>query len=136
GRAAAAPSVTRHPCRAPQSSTCPSSASIASLLAPPPPGRRPPLAPASAAVRRAVRACLAAAPESPAGAAGGANAVNGGNAAGGAPDSAVPGLIVAVSGGADSMALLHACAFFHRRGEIRARAVSVDHGLQAETREG
>ena len=100
-----------------------------------PPRRRPTLDPASAAVRRAVRDCLAAAPESPAGAAGGANAVNGGNAAGGAPDSAVPGLIVAVSGGADSMALLHACAFLHRRGEIRARAVSVDHGLQAETAE-
>ena len=33
------------------------------------------------------------------------------------------------------MALLHACAFLHRRGEIRARAVSVDHGLQAETAE-
>src|SRR5699024_6243998 len=35
----------------------------------------------------------------------------------------------------DSMALLHACAFLHRRGEIRAKAVTVDHGLQAETAE-
>ncbi|RAE31921.1 tRNA(Ile)-lysidine synthetase, partial [Burkholderia multivorans] len=28
------------------------------------------------------------------------------------------------------MALLHACAFLHRRGEVEARAVTVDHGLQ------
>src|SRR5699024_2665786 len=136
GRRASPASTTNRPtCRAPQRSTNPSSGSIASMVDHTPPRRRPTLDPASAAVRRAVRDCLAAAPESPAGAAGGANAVNGGNAAGGAPDSAVPGLIVAVSGGADSMALLHACAFFHRRGEIRARAVSVDHGLQAETAE-
>src|SRR5699024_2627363 len=87
------------------------------------PRRRPTLDPASAAVRRAVRDCLAAAPESPAGAAGGANA------AGGAPDSAVPGLIVAVSGGEDSMALLHACAFLHRRAELRARAGAAAPGL-------
>nr|WP_284711289.1 tRNA lysidine(34) synthetase TilS [Brevibacterium sp. XM4083] len=49
--------------------------------------------------------------------------------------SAVPRLIVAVSGGADSMALLHACAFLHRRGEVEALAVTVDHGLQAESAE-
>lgn len=33
------------------------------------------------------------------------------------------------------MALLHATAFLHRRGEIRARAVTVEHGLQAVTAE-
>ncbi|WP_228278192.1 tRNA lysidine(34) synthetase TilS [Brevibacterium limosum] len=73
--------------------------------------RRPTLDPASGAVRGAVRAGLAAA---------------------GTSD---PGVIVAVSGGADSMALLHASAFLHRRGEIRARAVTVDHGLQTVTAE-
>ena len=33
------------------------------------------------------------------------------------------------------MALLHAVAFLHRRGEVRARAVTVDHGLQTVTAE-
>lgn len=33
------------------------------------------------------------------------------------------------------MALLHACAFLHRRGELSAHAVTVDHGLQASTAE-
>lgn len=33
------------------------------------------------------------------------------------------------------MALLHACAFLHRRGELRVRAVTVDHGLQPSTAE-
>lgn len=33
------------------------------------------------------------------------------------------------------MALLHACAFLHRRGELRARAVTVDHGLQSSSAE-
>lgn len=47
----------------------------------------------------------------------------------------LPSVIVAVSGGADSMALLHACAFLHRRGEISARAVTVDHGLQVQSAE-
>src|SRR5699024_9165862 len=142
GRRASPASTTNRPtCRAPQRSTNPGSGSIASMVDHTPPRRRPTLDPASAAVRRAVRDCLAAAPESPGGAAGGANdtsganAVNGANDTSGAPDFAVPGLIVAVSGGADSMALLHACAFLHRRGEIRAKAVTVDHGLQAETAE-
>lgn len=70
-------------------------------------GRRPTLDPASGEIRNAVRESLRSA----------------------APGSA-PNLIVAVSGGADSMALLHACAFLHRRGEVTARAVTVDHGLQ------
>lgn len=33
------------------------------------------------------------------------------------------------------MALLHACAFLHRRGELRAHAVTVDHGLQSSSAE-
>lgn len=33
------------------------------------------------------------------------------------------------------MALLHAVAFLHRRGDVRARAVTVDHGLQTQTAE-
>ena len=33
------------------------------------------------------------------------------------------------------MALLHACAFLHRRGEISARAVTVDHALQEQSAE-
>lgn len=66
--------------------------------------RRPTLDPASGAIRNVVRAGLGA--------------------------GSVPRIVVAVSGGADSMALLHACAFLHRRGEVEARAVTVDHGLQ------
>ncbi|WP_209372204.1 tRNA lysidine(34) synthetase TilS [Brevibacterium renqingii] len=87
------------------------------------PPRRPTLDPASGAVRNAVRACLAAAADLPSG------------PVSGAEGAVVPELIVAVSGGADSMSLLHACAFLHRRGDIRARAVTVDHGLQSETAE-
>ncbi len=55
--------------------------------------------------------------------------------AAGSDSDAVPGVIVAVSGGADSMALLHAVAFLHRRGEVRAQAVTVDHGLQTGSAE-
>lgn len=33
------------------------------------------------------------------------------------------------------MALLHACAFLHRRDEVSARAVTVDHGLQSASAE-
>ncbi|HJA39553.1 MAG TPA: tRNA lysidine(34) synthetase TilS [Candidatus Brevibacterium intestinigallinarum] len=39
--------------------------------------------------------------------------------------------LVAVSGGADSLALAAAAAFLHARGEARFLAVTVDHGLQA-----
>ncbi|GAA3542026.1 tRNA(Ile)-lysidine synthase [Aeromicrobium flavum] len=42
----------------------------------------------------------------------------------------VPGAVVAVSGGADSLALAAVVAFFVRRRELEARAVVVDHGLQ------
>ncbi|MDN5806615.1 MAG: tRNA lysidine(34) synthetase TilS [Brevibacterium sp.] len=73
--------------------------------------RRPSLDPASAAIRNAVREAVA------------------------QVGISRPGVIVAVSGGADSMALLHACAFLHRRGELRAHAVTVDHGLQTSAAE-
>ncbi|UVI37065.1 tRNA lysidine(34) synthetase TilS [Brevibacterium spongiae] len=109
--------------------------------------RRPTLDPASAAIRTAVRAGLAAAasvaepnptesrsaesnPTVPRPAV--PNPAESGSAE---SDPTVPGLIVAVSGGADSMALLHATAFLHRRGEVRARAVTVDHGLQSGSTE-
>lgn len=42
-----------------------------------------------------------------------------------------PGAVVAVSGGADSLALAAVVAFFVRRRGSDARAVVVDHGLQA-----
>ncbi|SKB07903.1 tRNA lysidine(34) synthetase TilS [Aeromicrobium choanae] len=41
-----------------------------------------------------------------------------------------PGAVVAVSGGADSLALAAVVAFFVRRRGVEARAVVVDHGLQ------
>ncbi|MCD1287121.1 MULTISPECIES: tRNA lysidine(34) synthetase TilS [unclassified Brevibacterium] len=86
---------------------------------PGPPPRRPSLDPASSAIRNAVRALLAE-----------VNASEVGPGTG-----APPRIILAVSGGADSMALLHACAFLHRRGECEARAVTVDHGLQTGSAE-
>ncbi|WP_319020920.1 MULTISPECIES: tRNA lysidine(34) synthetase TilS [unclassified Brevibacterium] len=75
------------------------------------PPRRPSLDPASGTIRNCVRAALAQVGEQQ------------------------PDVIVAVSGGADSMALLHACAFLHRRGELEARAVTVDHSLQSTSAE-
>lgn len=86
-------------------------------------GRRPTLDPASGKIRNAVGESLAAAAET-----GSERGPGGPNR-----DSSVPRLILAVSGGADSMALLHACAFLHRRGQIVARAVTVDHGLQGSS---
>lgn len=80
--------------------------------------RRPTLDPASGEIRNAIRESLAAAAS-----------------ADPTRDSPVPRLILAVSGGADSMALLHASAFLHRRGEILARTVTVDHGLQDSSAE-
>ena len=65
---------------------------------------RPGLAPAVAEIRRALRACLAAADT----------------------DAVVLGL----SGGADSLALAAALAFEAPKGGVRAVAVVVDHGLQ------
>lgn len=45
-------------------------------------------------------------------------------------EGAVPFVLVAVSGGPDSMALAALIAHFARRGDVRAGAVVVDHGLQ------
>ena len=67
-------------------------------------GRRPRLDPATARIRNALRAHCR--------------------------PSGAPALVVAVSGGADSMALAAAAAFLHRRGEGRFLACTVDHGLQ------
>ncbi|SLM98588.1 tRNA lysidine(34) synthetase TilS [Brevibacterium yomogidense] len=67
-------------------------------------GRRPRLDPATARIRNALRAHCR-------------------------PQDTTP-VIVAVSGGADSLALAAAAAFLHRRGEGRFLACTVDHGLQ------
>ncbi|SMY10577.1 tRNA lysidine(34) synthetase TilS [Brevibacterium jeotgali] len=67
-------------------------------------GRRPRLDPATARIRNALRAHCR--------------------------PSGAPALVVAVSGGADSLALAAAAAFLHRRGEGRFLACTVDHGLQ------
>jgi tRNA(Ile)-lysidine synthase len=69
--------------------------------------RRPRLSPAIADVRRAVRAVLP-------------------------PDGLV---LVALSGGADSLALAAATAFEAPRARVRAGAIVVDHGLQAGSAE-
>ncbi len=66
----------------------------------------PSLSPAVAEIRRAVRAALAALPEQP------------------------TTVIVALSGGADSLALAAATAFEARAAGIGVRSVTVDHGLQ------
>lgn len=71
------------------------------------PGRRPRLTPAIADVRRAVRAVL--------------------------PDDGL--VLVALSGGADSLALAAATAFEAPRAGVRAGAVIVDHGLQEASAE-
>jgi tRNA(Ile)-lysidine synthase len=73
------------------------------------PERRPRLTPAIADVRRAVREALA------------------------SLSSTQPGslVLVALSGGADSLALASATAFEAPRAGLRAGAVIVDHGLQA-----
>ncbi|MGO1606460.1 MAG: tRNA lysidine(34) synthetase TilS [Brevibacterium yomogidense] len=67
-------------------------------------GRRPRLDPATARIRNALRAHCR-------------------------PQDTTP-VIVAVSGGADSLALAAAAAFLHRRGEGLFLACTVDHGLQ------
>ncbi|GAB2850008.1 tRNA lysidine(34) synthetase TilS [Microbacterium insulae] len=67
--------------------------------------RRPGLDPAVAEVRRAVRAALA-----------------------GVPEGSV--VVIALSGGADSLALAAAAAFEAPRAGLTAAAVTVDHGLQ------
>ena len=76
--------------------------------------RRPRLTPAIADVRRAVRDALAALP-----------------GAGSTADSTAPLILVALSGGPDSLALAAATAFEAPRAGLRAGAVVVDHALQA-----
>jgi tRNA(Ile)-lysidine synthase len=75
------------------------------------PSRRPRLTPAIADVRRAVRAALPATPR--------VEVVE-----------SAPLVLVALSGGPDSLALAAATAFEAPRAGIRAGAVVVDHGLQ------
>ena len=74
--------------------------------------RRPRLTPPIADVRRAVRSVLP-------------------DASG--PGAAAPLVLVALSGGADSLALAAATAFEAPRVGLRAGAVIVDHGLQAKS---
>ncbi|RIJ56510.1 hypothetical protein DZG02_15235, partial [Clavibacter lycopersici] len=71
------------------------------------PSDRPRLTPAVADLRRAVREALAALPAQPAGS-----------------------VLVALSGGADSLALAAAAAFEGPRAGVAVGAVVVDHGLQ------
>lgn len=47
-----------------------------------------------------------------------------------APEQELPLVLVACSGGPDSLALAAVAAHFRRRGDLRAGAVVVDHGLQ------
>ncbi|WP_395245731.1 tRNA lysidine(34) synthetase TilS [Agromyces sp. MMS24-K17] len=80
------------------------------------PERRPRLTPPIADIRRAVRGVLpSTGPET---------------AAGGPPDHRAPLALVALSGGADSLALAAGVAFEAPRAGWRAGAVIVDHGLQ------
>lgn len=72
------------------------------------PQRRPRLTPAIADVRRAVRAALPSPQD----------------------DAVQPLVLVALSGGPDSLALAAATAFEAQRAGIRAGAIVVDHGLQ------
>lgn len=53
----------------------------------------------------------------------------------GTASSLPPLLLVACSGGPDSLALAEAASFFARRGDYRVGAVVVDHGLQAGSAE-
>ncbi|WP_157157423.1 tRNA lysidine(34) synthetase TilS [Diaminobutyricimonas sp. LJ205] len=93
--------------------------------APPESGpRRPRLTPAIADVRRAVRATLSSELAENASPGGGRPAFSRGEASG------LPLVLVALSGGADSLALAAATAFEAPRAGFRAGAVIVDHGLQ------
>ncbi|MFE6254758.1 tRNA lysidine(34) synthetase TilS [Agromyces sp. NPDC057865] len=87
-----------------------------------PSARRPRLTPPIADVRRAVRSVLASFPEPVEG--------NGhiGPSTGSGPEA--PLVLVALSGGADSLALAAAAVFEAPRAGLRAGAVIVDHGLQ------
>jgi len=87
-----------------------------------PSARRPRLTPPIADVRRAVRSVLASFPEPVEGSG------HIGPSTGSGP--AAPLVLVALSGGADSLALAAATAFEAPRAGLRAGAVIVDHGLQ------
>ncbi len=87
-----------------------------------PSARRPRLTPPIADVRRAVRSVLASFPEPVEGSG------HIGPSTGSVP--AAPLVLVALSGGADSLALAAATAFEAPRAGLRAGAVIVDHGLQ------
>ena len=87
-----------------------------------PSARRPRLTPPVADVRRAVRSVLASFPEPVEGSG------HIGPSTGSGP--AAPLVLVALSGGADSLALAAATAFEAPRAGLRAGAVVVDHGLQ------
>ncbi len=82
--------------------------------------------PAVAAIRRAVRDALA-------GLASGGPAAGDPAAGGLAPAGTV---LVACSGGADSLALAAALAFEARRAGLTAGGITIDHGLQAGGRAG
>ena len=86
--------------------------------------RRPRLDPATARIRTVLRALVVAQR--------GGTGKPSGTVHGSADPLREPGapLLVAVSGGADSLALAAAAAFLRARGEARFLAVTVDHGLQ------
>ncbi|RXZ66812.1 tRNA(Ile)-lysidine synthetase, partial [Agromyces albus] len=88
-----------------------------------PHGRRPRLTPPIADVRRAVRSVL------PDAAGLTAAAERSASAPREAPATSAPFVLVALSGGADSLALAAATAFEAPRAGLRAGAVIVDHGL-------
>jgi tRNA(Ile)-lysidine synthase len=90
--------------------------------------RRPRLTPAIADVRRAVREALLTLPEAP----GASSSSDGGSPVDGPRDRSVtaPLILVALSGGPDSLALAAATAFEASRAGLRSGAVIVDHQLQ------
>ncbi|MGV8886394.1 MAG: tRNA lysidine(34) synthetase TilS [Microbacteriaceae bacterium] len=99
--------------------------------------RRPRLTPAIADVRRAVRAALpvslgthGAQNEGERDDSAARNAFHGANSAPSPSFSPPPLVLVALSGGADSLALAAATAFEAPRAGLRAGAIIVDHGLQ------
>src|SRR5829696_3309741 len=96
--------------------------------------RRPRLTPPIADVRRAVRSVLPSAPPFPEPAEGNSIEVLASTGSASGIGSASAWLVlVALSGGADSLALAAATAFEAPRLGLRAGAVIVDHGLQADS---
>ncbi|HJG79553.1 MAG TPA: tRNA lysidine(34) synthetase TilS [Brevibacterium senegalense] len=94
------------------------------------PARRPRLDPATARIRTALRAALQASRAVSRPASDPASQQDGSSLHDVAKEERAARLLVAVSGGADSLALAAAAAFLHSRGEARFLAVTVDHGLQ------